>query len=114
MCIRDRTSTIEESLHVKFDESLIKLISNTSSHDDDIIDTNIDNTVISSGDTNISNVDETHTELPKTYVEVRNHPHDLVIGDINQGVQTRSKLNNMTQIAFISVIELEYQRSMCR
>ena len=58
--------TIEESLHVKFDESLTKSISNTSSHDDDnIIDTFIDNTVISSDDTNISNVDETPTELPK-------------------------------------------------
>ena len=57
--------TIEESLHVKFDESLTKPVINTSSHDDDdIIDTPIDNTIISSNDTNISNADETPTKLP--------------------------------------------------
>ena len=66
--------TIEESLHIKFDEYLTKHISNTSSHDDD----DIINTPI---------------ELPKVYAEVRDHPHDLIIGDISQGVQTRSKLN---------------------
>ena len=53
------------------------------------------------------------TELPKAYVEVRNHPHDLVIGDINQGVQTRSKLNYMTQITFISLIELKNIKEAC-
>ena len=52
-------------MHVKFDEYLTKPISNTSSHDDDdIIDTPIDNTIISSNDTNISNADETPTKLP--------------------------------------------------
>ena len=94
MCIRDR--------------SLTKPISNTSSHDDDnIIETPIDNIVISSNDTNIS------TELPKAYIEVRNHSHDLVIGDITKGVQTRSKLNYMTQIAFISLIEPKNIKEAC-
>ena len=42
-----KTFTIEESLLVKFDESLTKSISNTSSHDDDdIIDTPIDLSLI--------------------------------------------------------------------
>ena len=91
-----------------------KPISNTSPHDDDhIIDTPHDNIVISSVDTNMSKDDETSTELPKAYVEVRNHPRDLVIGDINQGVQTRSKLNYMTQIAFISLIEPKNIKEAC-
>ena len=99
---------------LNFDESLTKPISNISPHDDDhIIDTSIDNTVISSDDTNISNVDETPTELPKVYVEVRNYPHDLVIGDIAQGVQTREKLNYMTHIAFISLIEPKNIKEAC-
>ena len=64
-----------------------------SLHDDDIIDTSsIDDIVTSHDDINISNKDEIPTELPKAFVEVRNHPHDLVIRDISQCAQTRSKL----------------------
>ena len=89
-----KTFTIEEPLQVKFDESLSKSSIDISSHDDDIIDTSsINNTITSYVNTNISNKDETPTELPKAFVEVRNHPHDLFIGDISQGVQTQSKFN---------------------
>jgi len=39
----------------------------------------------------------------RAFVEVKNHPHDLFIGNISQGVQTISKLNFITHVAFMSV-----------
>ena len=75
-----KTSTIEESLHVTFDESLPK-----SSHDicidDDIIDSApIDASIdISHDNTNMSNKFKIFSNLLKAFIEVRDHPHDLVI-----------------------------------
>ena len=77
-----------------------------NSNDDDIVDTTpIDNIITSHTNIDISNRNESSTDLPKVFVEVRDHPHDMVIGDISQGVQTRSKLNYMINVSFISLIE---------
>ena len=53
-----------------------------------IVDTSPIDVIIdlSHANTNISNKDEISSDLSKAFVEVRNHLHDLVIGDISQGV----------------------------
>ena len=95
------TSTIEESLHVTFNELLHKSSHDISINDDD--DNIITSLIVTSHkNTNISNKNEITSELSKVFVEVKNNPHDLVIGDISKGVQTRSKLNYITHTAFLS------------
>ena len=66
-----KTSTIEESLHVVFDENF------STDHiiylDDDIIENithDIDNLKIKDDD----------TSLPRAFLEVRDHPHENVLG----------------------------------
>ena len=91
-------------MHVRFDESISKP-SIVNSNDDDIVDiTLIDNIITSHTNIDISNKNKSSTSLPKAFTEVRDHPHDLVIGDISQGVQTGSKINYITNVAFISLI----------
>ena len=81
-----KTATIEESLHVKFNESISKPAI-INSNGGDIVDiTPIDNIITFHTNTDISNKSESSTDLPKIFVEVRDHSHDLVIGDISQGV----------------------------
>ena len=46
-------------------------------------------------------------------MKVKNHSHNLVTVDISQGVLTRSKLNYMTHVAFISLIELKNIKEAC-
>ena len=78
----EKTSTIEEYLHVSFDESNSNSNINDNNHDDDDF-VNQPPPIIVDDNPNDTNV------LPKAYVGVRNHPRDLNMGDISRGVQTR-------------------------
>jgi len=87
---------IEESLNVSFDETLSK--THIISLDDEIIDPILDEIE----DISIKNDGYT---LPKDFVEVRDHPHQNVIGNISDNVRTRSQLNLFTHVAFTSSLE---------
>jgi hypothetical protein len=70
--------------------------------DDDIVDPISNN--IDDGN-KIDNVKDDNINLPPAYVEVRNHPHDNILGNISDSVRTRSQLNLFTHVAFTSTIE---------
>ena len=91
-----RTSVIEESLNVTFDETLSK--NPVISLDDEIIDPLVD-------EIEEISIKENGNILPKDFVEVRNHPHRDVIGNISDNVRTRSHFNLFTYIAFTSTFE---------
>jgi len=44
---------------------------------------------------------------------LRNHLHDLVIEDISQCIQIRSKLNFITFVTFLSSVELKNVKEVC-
>ena len=44
-------------------------------------------------------------DLPKDWQFEKAHPKDLIIGDTTKGITTRSKLNYIVNLAFISQIE---------
>ena len=55
-------------------------------------------------------VDETskedlNTSLPKDWRYASSHPKDIIIGDTQQRIKTRSSLRYMNNLAFISQIE---------
>src|SRR5204862_3874879 len=48
---------------------------------------------------------EQNTNPPSELVELRDHPHEQVIGDITQGVRTRNQLGLYSDCVFISEFE---------
>ena len=49
--------------------------------------------------------DNLDTSLPKDWRYASSHPKELIIGDTQQGVKTRSSLRYMNNVAFMSQIE---------
>ena len=43
--------------------------------------------------------------LPKDFVEIRDHPHRNIIGNISNNIRTISQLNLFTHVAFTSSLE---------
>ena len=102
-----RILNIEESMHVKFDES------NPSKEEIVVCDDDDDDFVeIPKEDTSNKNQEEpiqqesNENDLPKEWRTHRDHPIDKVIGDISQGVATRLNLKDAClNMAFVSQIE---------
>ena len=102
--------TIEESIHVTFDESNPKILGtgkvgtleDMGIHEERRIEENEkDMPEIS---THIPT--EPQNELPKEWRALKHHPIDNIIGDISKGVTTRHSLNNACNfMAFVSQIE---------
>ena len=105
-----RTKTIEESVHVKFDEMISKNL-NSKPLDDEPIDEIIESEPKELNEV-VPHVDNDYIEpireedLPKEWKLNRNHPIDNVIGDITRGVATRGSLKHFCNFtAFVSQIE---------
>ena len=104
-----RTLTIEESMHVSFDETNPSKEDNiVCDNDDEILEGPQEN---SSKDQPIQLEESPQQEsnlndLPKEWRTHRDHPIDKVIGDISQGVSTRLNLKDAClNMAFVSQIE---------
>uniref|UniRef100_A0A2N9HS02 CCHC-type domain-containing protein n=1 Tax=Fagus sylvatica TaxID=28930 RepID=A0A2N9HS02_FAGSY len=113
-----RTMVVDESMHVVFDETNPFHIKNNC--DDEPI--SLENKASSSNQVDLSEkvkdqVDEpkdeekalpptNNEELPKSWNVVHSHPKELIIGEIEHGVSTRSKLKDIcNNMAFLSQIE---------
>jgi hypothetical protein len=113
-----RTMVVDESMHVVFDETNPFHIKNNC--DDEPI--SLENKASSSNQVDLSEkvkdqVDEPkdeekalpptkNEELPKSWNVVHSHPKELIIGEVERGVSTRSKLKNIcNNMAFLSQIE---------
>ena len=90
-----KTSTIEESLHVNFDENY--------SHDSIV---NNDDDIVENVVKDVENIylKDSH-DLPIAFREIRDHPHENVIGNISDHVKTGSQLNLFSCVAFTSLLE---------
>jgi hypothetical protein len=113
-----RTMVVDESMHVVFDETNPFHIKNNC--DDEPI--SFENKASSSNQVDLSEkvkdqLDEpkdeekalpptNNEELPKSWNVVHSHPKELIIGEIEHGVSTRSKLKDIcNNMAFLSQIE---------
>ena len=107
-----RTMTMEESIHVVFDETNSRQSRNSIS--DDIVEMfdslNLDGeskelTEPSPSEQRIEEDDKTN-ELPKEWKSSRNHPMENIIGEISKGVTTRSSLKHTcAYTSFVSQFE---------
>lgn len=109
-----RTITIEESIHIAFDESNPKLVGKDIFFDNVVGMSQKSNEEVNKEKMDERNEDETppkeeefgHVELPHEWRTLKDHPIDHVIGDISKGVTTRSNLRNICNYsAFVSQIE---------
>jgi len=105
--------TIEESMHVKFEESnvIIENVVEIDSLGEDMEKISLKNSPIQEdkqkpiGEVQKDEV-ESSQPLPKDWRYASNHPKDLSMGDVSKGVTTRSKLHELCgNFAFISHFE---------
>ena len=105
--------TIEESMHVKFEESnaIVENVVEIDLLGEDMEKISLKDSPIqedkqeSIGEVQKDEVKQSQP-LPKDWRYASNHPKDLIIGDVSKGVTTRSKLHNFYgHFAFIFYIE---------
>ena len=89
-----RTNTIEETLHVSFDENF-----KINKLDDDEYETNSEPFIEDT--TNNDNTPNDENEFRSPPRILKDHPIHNIIGDVTEKVKTRSQLNQMRHIAFI-------------
>jgi len=108
-----RTLVIEESMHVVFDESC-NIVSNESIYSDDLEKDFEDLLVSEKGKEIVPSMEEVSinekkedgsSSMPKEWRYAPSHPKDLILGDPEQGVKTRSSLNLFSNLAFVSQVE---------
>ena len=97
-----RTSCIEESLHIAFDENCEQVIPPSEGEE-----------VILQEEPLLESTSQENVPLQPVWKEVPNHPHEQVIGEIKSGVQTRRQLQYIANIAFISKIEPKNINEAC-
>lgn len=112
-----RSLTIEESMHVVFDEVDSLKPKNIDDDDNDfnVIENKVNNIKLRDQISQDSNKEErvknaSHLEqdqqFPKSWRTVKDHPIDQILGDPSQGVNTRSSLRNVcNNMAFVLEIE---------
>ena len=107
-----RTLTIEESMHVSFDETNTSKEEIVVCDNDDIIDlpseeiSNDQNVNQPEHQQGVPQQDSNINDLPKEWRTHRDHPIDKIIGDISHGVTTRLNLKDAClNMAFVSQIE---------
>ena len=88
-----RTNTIEETMHVSFDESLKNF--EDKNDEEDLITQNQESTK--------NNNEINHPN--KRIKLLKDHPIENVLGDMQSVVKTRNQLSQMSNVAFISTIE---------
>jgi len=109
-----RLMTVEESMHVVFDETNLKLqdqVSKNADEDDLLQEKNyvakkqfaIEKQSIEKEKQSTEKA--TNNNLPKDWIEPRGLSNDNIIGDIKQGVSTRCRLVFCAHVAFVSQIE---------
>ena len=96
--------TIEESIHVKFDESnaFLNNVVEIDSLDEGMEKITLKDSPIEEETPKIDGQDEVQEveveptqPLSKVWRFATNHPKDLIIGDVSKGVTTRSKLHDL-------------------
>jgi hypothetical protein len=118
-----RLLTVEESVHVSFDESYPKSVGKGISFVDAGVSTEdilkeavkeIDQskTVDNEEEEDTSHVKEKEegpaevNDLPPAWKSSKDHPIDNILGDISKGVMTRSRISNFcSHFAFVSQVE---------
>ena len=88
-----RTNTIEETLHVSFDEN--------TNHN---VETNDEEDIVTLNHESTETIDELNQPNKKLRL-LKDHPIENVLGNMESVVRTRNQLNNMSNVAFISSIE---------
>jgi hypothetical protein len=113
-----RTMVLDESMHVVFDEANPFYVKNAGDDEPNPLDNEASKSIqIELSEKDKEQGDEPkdeekafpptdNEELPKSWNVVHGHPKDLIIGEIEHGVSTRSKLKNIcNNMAFLSQIE---------
>ena len=113
-----RTMVVDESMHVVFDEANPFYIKNTCDDEPNPLDNEATKSnQIESSEKDNEQIDESkdeeksspptnNEELPKSWNMVHGHPKELIIGEVERGVSTRSKLKNIcNNMAFLSQID---------
>ena len=105
-----RTLSIQESIHVEFDEkiSAAKHISvENDDADDDNLEEQVNSNEQSEDTTSAPNAENESTipELPKAWKYAKDHPREQILGEPSAGIQTRSSHNLMCFYAYVSILE---------
>ena len=88
-----RTNTIEETMHVSFNESL-----------KNFEDTNDEEDLITQNQESIeTNIEINHPN--KRTKLLKDHPIENILRNVESIVRTRNQLNNMSSVAFIPSVE---------
>ena len=105
-----RTLTVEESIHIIFDEANPSPSRKEEYIDNDTGTLNEEMKKMSLKDKSVEEekdqVSKEHSELPKKWRYAHNHPKDLIIGDPSQDIRTRSSFReNLDYLVFVSQTE---------
>ena len=105
-----RTLSIQESIHVEFDEkiSAAKHISiENDTADDDNLEEHVSSNEQSEDIASAPNAENESTipELPKAWKYAKDHPRELILGEPSAGIKTRSSHNLMCFYAYVSILE---------
>ncbi|XP_042484220.1 uncharacterized protein LOC122064568 [Macadamia integrifolia] len=104
-----RSLMVEKSMNVRFDESLPTLLHDSANDDDHVVldelKNKVDNVSLDESKEKETTIEKVET-LPRDIIPHRVHPLDAIIGDLDQGIQTRSTSREIcNHTTFISKIE---------
>ena len=105
-----RTLTVEESIHITFNENVPLTIETNKVEDNEttIIEKNLKDLSLQDKESEEQRKETNDNEdnLPKEWKYVGSHPKELILEDPSQGIRTRSKYTEeINHIVFVSQIE---------
>ena len=104
-----RTLTVEQSIHITFNENVPLKIETNEIEDNETtttIEKNLEDLSLQEKETENQRIETNEISLPREWKYVGSHPKELIIGDPSQGIRTRSKYREeINHIAFVSQIE---------